>query len=568
MFAADKIKRLNRLYAVSSGINEAIVRVADESRLYLEACRIAVERGGFMTAWIGREDPLLKVLVPVARWGKDEGYIDSIRITTDAVTRGGLGPGGMSFRSGKAAVCNDIEADTRFFAFRAEALTHGYRACAAFPLKQAGKPFAVFFVYASEPLYFDQEELALLTSLAENFSFAIEAREREAQRSVMEAALRSSEARLRAVVHNVPACVKLLAPDGEVLDINPAGLAIFKAPSALAVVGRNILEFVHVADRESYRKMHMNVMAGEPSQMQVRVVDLEGATLWMDTHAVPLRAEDGTVATVLCLTRDVTQERAFHDSQLESQAEILRLNAELEQRVRQRTSQLEMANRELQAFSYSIAHDLRAPLMAIGGFSQALEGVLAPGASEKVAHYLHRMREGVQRTSEMIDALLSLAHLSRAELRWEPVDLSALALRAHESCKAQTDAAVALRVTPGMTAQGDPRLLQLVMDNLVGNACKFSATGASPRVEVTAQPGPEGETIYEVRDNGVGFDMAYAANLFGAFQRLHRPAEFPGTGIGLANVRRIVSRHSGRVWAYSRPGEGAAFYFTLGKEPA
>ena len=172
MLAADKIKRLNRLYAVSSGINEAIVRIPDENKLYLEACRIAVERGGFMMAWVGCEDPARALLVPVARWGKDDGYVDSIHITTDASTRTGIGPGGTAFRTGQASVCNDIEADTHFFAFREQALAQGYRSCAAFPLKKAGKPVSVFLVYASEPLYFDEHELALLTSLAENFSFA------------------------------------------------------------------------------------------------------------------------------------------------------------------------------------------------------------------------------------------------------------------------------------------------------------------------------------------------------------------------------------------------------------
>ncbi|MBC7601567.1 MAG: GAF domain-containing protein [Ramlibacter sp.] len=194
MLAAEKFERLNRLYAVSSGINEAIVRVEDESRLYLEACRIAVEKGGFEMAWVGLEEPGQKVLKPVARWGCDDGYVDSFRITTHTDTREGLGPGGTALRSGEAAVCNDIEAETQHFAFRREALAHGFRSCAAFPLKKYGTPFAVFFVYATEPMYFDQQELALLTSLAENFSFAIEAREKAQQRSRIESALRVSEA--------------------------------------------------------------------------------------------------------------------------------------------------------------------------------------------------------------------------------------------------------------------------------------------------------------------------------------------------------------------------------------
>jgi GAF domain-containing protein len=196
MTEAEKIRRLNRLYAVSSGINEAIVRMTDERQLFQDACRIAVERGGFMMAWVGRNDAAEGMLVPVARWGKDEGYVDAVRITTDPLQREGLGPGGTAFRTGAPSVCNDIEADSHFFAFRQEALARGYRSCAAFPLKLEGRPVAVFMVYAATPLSFDNEELALLMSLADNFSFAMEARERDAQRRSMENALRGSVDRL------------------------------------------------------------------------------------------------------------------------------------------------------------------------------------------------------------------------------------------------------------------------------------------------------------------------------------------------------------------------------------
>ncbi|MEO7643031.1 MAG: ATP-binding protein, partial [Ramlibacter sp.] len=260
--------------------------------------------------------------------------------------------------------------------------------------------------------------------------------------------------------------------------------------------------------------------------------------------------------------RDVSERRR-------SQDEILRLNADLELRVRQRTAQLELANGELEAFSYSVAHDLRAPLAAISGFAHALETELGASANPRVRHYLDRAREGVRQTGEMIDALLSLARLSRAELRWERVDLGAMARTALEDLRQrepQGDAV--LTVQDGLVVEGDPRLLQLVADNLVGNAWKFSAHQACRTITVGLHPAGDGEKIYFVRDNGVGFDMAHAANLFGAFQRLHSQAEFPGTGVGLANVRRITSRHSGRIWAESQPGQGATFYFTLGEAPA
>ncbi len=391
MLAAEKIKRLNRLYAVSSGINEAIVRIPGEQQLFEEACRIAVERGGLVMAWVGRNDPDQARLTPVARWGRDEGYVDAIRISTDPQRQEGLGPGGIAFRTGAPAVANDIEGDSRFFAFRREALAQGYRSCAAFPLKLEGRPVAVFFVYSAEALYFNEEEMALLSSLAENFSFAMDAREKDVQRQRVGQSLRASEARLRAVIDTEPECVKSISLDGRLLDLNPAGLRMIQAPDLAAVKGRLVLDFIHPEDRAGFLALHEKACAGGSGQLEVRAIGLQGRMLWMDTHAVPLRAEDGSVACALYVTRDVTERKL-------GELEILRLNAELEQRVRHRTQQLEMANQELQAFSYSVAHDLRAPLAAISGFGHVLDEELGPNPGERARHYLSRMREGAGRT--------------------------------------------------------------------------------------------------------------------------------------------------------------------------
>jgi light-regulated signal transduction histidine kinase (bacteriophytochrome) len=221
---------------------------------------------------------------------------------------------------------------------------------------------------------------------------------------------------------------------------------------------------------------------------------------------------------------------------------------------------LRSSNQELEAFSYSVSHDLRAPLGAVGGFARALELKLENHPDERTRHYLQRIQAGVGKMEQLIEALLSLAKVVRAPVNYGPVDLSALARETLEGLQMQHPGReAAVRVEEGLVAQGDVRLLRLVMENLLGNAWKFTAQRERTEIEVGRIEG----NVFFVRDNGVGFDMAYAGKLFTAFQRLHTEAEFPGTGIGLATVRRIVARHQGRVWAESRLGEGTTFFFAL-----
>ena len=244
--------------------------------------------------------------------------------------------------------------------------------------------------------------------------------------------------------------------------------------------------------------------------------------------------------------------------------EILRLNGELEERVRQRTAQLEAANRELEAFSYSVSHDLRTPLKSIDGFSHLLERAVADKAGEKGRHYLHRIRAGVRQMGELIDGLLSLAQLSREKMQGSKVDLAAIARSVAQECQERDPHRQArILIQDTMPAIGDPRLLSVILQNLLGNAWKFTSRRDEACIEVGSQPGAAHETVFFVRDNGAGFDMAYAKKLFGTFERLHAPSDFAGTGLGLATVKRIIERHGGRVWAEGRENEGAVFYFTL-----
>jgi len=246
-----------------------------------------------------------------------------------------------------------------------------------------------------------------------------------------------------------------------------------------------------------------------------------------------------------------------------AEEEILGMNEELERRVSERTEQLEAANKELESFSYSVSHDLRAPLRSIDGFSQVLLEDYSDRLDAEGKDSLRRVRAATQRMAQLIDDILGLSRTTRAEMRFETVDLSAIAEAVSaELRKSEPGRDVEFVIAPGLAAEGDPRLLAVMIENLLGNAWKFTSRHARARIEFGMLL-RDGRPVYFVRDDGAGFDMGYAGKLFGVFQRLHGTAEFEGTGIGLATVQRIMHRHGGRVWAEGEVEKGATFYFTF-----
>ena len=275
-----------------------------------------------------------------------------------------------------------------------------------------------------------------------------------------------------------------------------------------------------------------------------------GGTIYVSVTISPIRDTAGGVIGASRVARDITDRK---------RAELALARAK---------EALEAANRELEAFSYSVAHDLRAPLRGIDGFSQALLEDYGEKLDEDGQRYLRRVQESARQMAQLIDGLLSLARIGRGDTRRDYVTLGELARSVAERLKAEDpDRNVELRLAPGLMTIGDPRLLRVALENLLGNAWKFTRDRAPAIIELGCTR-KDGAVVFYVRDNGVGFDPAYAGKLFGVFQRLHTQGEFEGNGIGLATVQRIIRRHHGRIWAEGAVGEGATFYFTLNeKEP-
>ena len=318
---------------------------------------------------------------------------------------------------------------------------------------------------------------------------------------------------------------------------------------------------VHPDQRESMLAYFTQFVIGEkqPFDKEYQIVRmLDGAQRWVWGRGELMFDESGAPVRMIGTIQDVTERK-------EAAEQIKSLNTLLEQRVAERTAQLQAANQELEAFSYSVSHDLRAPLRSIDGWSQALQEDYGANLDENGVQALERVRRETRRMGQLIEDLLKLSRLSRGEMEYTELDLSLMAERIVERLRESlAERKVEFTIQPGLSARGDLHLLEIALVNLFSNACKFSSQRGLALIEF-GQTTQNGRPVYFIRDNGAGFDMAYAKNLFGAFQRMHSQTEFPGTGIGLATVQRIIHRHAGTIWAESKPEMGAVFYFTLGE---
>ena len=637
--AEKKLLHANRLYAVLSQVNQAIVRTKNREQLFQDICNIAIEAGEFRMARIELVDGESRTVQP-------------------------------AFQAGRAA---------------------GYLASATLPLRFQGKCIGALMLYSNEVGFFDADQVGLLEEVTDDIVYALDAMAFEAQKQQAESqreaaleALRESEERYRNIFNNSIEGIFQTTPEGRYRTINPAFARMFgyESPEEMTTAVTNISEqlYVHPEDRKRLIAL-MSATEGMVRDSEVQLIRKDGSQFWISINARILQDGEGNAPIIEGTCMDITErQRAERDLQILSsrnqamleaipdiimemdtnkiytwanrvgieffgadvigkeasyyfegeqqtyqavqpifnghedivyveswqrrrdgkkrllawwcqllkdefghmtgalasarditeiklaENEIRRLNEELEQRVLQRTAQLEAANKELEAFSYSVSHDLRAPLRAIDGFARIVLEEYAPKLDDEGRRLLDVIAANTHKMGQLIDDLLAFSHLSRQQTAFAPVDLAALAAAVFFELKnLEKGRRIEFKIGALPAAFGDRSLLRLVLQNLLANAIKFTRPRTRARIELAGQAG-KGENIYHVKDNGVGFDMEYVHKLFGVFQRLHGSKEFEGTGVGLAIVQRIVLRHGGRVWAKSDKGGGATFYFSLPQE--
>jgi PAS domain S-box-containing protein len=376
------------------------------------------------------------------------------------------------------------------------------------------------------------------------------------ERRRMEERLRASETRYRRLFEAARDGILILdAGTHTITDVNPFMVELL-GYARDEFLGKELWEIGVLKDAAASREAFRALQATGYIRYEDLPLQTKGGARWDVEFVSNVYAENGH-QVIQCNIRDITARK-------QAEAEIRRLNADLEHRVRDRTVQLDALNHDLEMFNASVSHDLHAPLRRIDSFVDALRDDYAERLEADGLQLIQHIGASTQRMHELIDALLALSRVSRHALAWQPMDLSALAHEiATELDHHQPTRQVDWVIAEGLTAHGDPRLLRVVLDNLLGNAWKFTATTAQARIKVGAQAAPDGTSVVFVRDNGAGFDMASVDRLFVPFQRLHREQDFPGTGIGLATVQRIIHRHGGRAWAEGAVEQGATVYFTL-----
>ena len=548
---AEILQRSNRALRMINTCNQIIIHANDESRMLADACQAMVDVGGYRLAWVGYADhDEAKSIRSVAHYVSRD-HVEDARVSW-ADTRSAQDPAGTAIRTGRMVIARDTQTHPGYEPWRRMADANGYRSSAAIPLRSDHQVLGALTVYSGEPDAFDEMESLLLAELTDNLAFGL-------------GALRTRHARnsLADIVESAGDAIVGRDLTGTITTWNDAATRIFGYTEAEAI-GRPIEMLVpsEIAG-ESARLFARLCESGVPEQIDTVRLAKDGRRIPIAQTYSPLRDGAGRIVGAAIIARDITDRRR-------AEAELVQHRRHLEELVAARTAELANANQalegaihQLETFAYSVSHDLRAPLRAIDGFSLILQEDYADKLDTEGQRLLQVVRDGATRMEHLIDDILAFSRIGRSRVKAADTDMAALVQDTlHELAPAMAERAIDVTVGPLPHVHGDRQMLQRVWMNLLANAIKFTAAKPKAAIEVGARA-ENGETIFFVKDNGAGFDMRYVGRLFGVFERLHGQEEFSGTGIGLAIVKLIVTRHGGRVWADGKLGEGATFWFAL-----
>jgi PAS domain S-box-containing protein len=556
----EALCRLNRELRAISSCNQILMRAEDEQSLLDDICRIICDDAGYRMAWVGfAENDEAQTIRPVAWAGVEEGYLAQAGICW-ADTERGRGPSGTAIRIGESSCIQDFSTYPNAIPWRDAALQRGYRSSISMPLKnERTNTFGTLTIYSSEPYAFTPEEIRLLEELAGDLAFGITVLRARIERKQAEESLRMMNERYtlatragRLGVWDWDLQKNELVWDDRMYALYGVKREDFAGAYAAWLQG------VHPDDRAASDEASKQAQRGEREyDTEFRVVWPDGSVHYLKADGQFVRDAQGTPVRMTGVNVEITELK-------KAELSINELNRDLEKRVDERTAQLKTVNKELEAFAYSVSHDLRAPLRHIDGFLDLLRARTASTLDDKSQHYMDTISDAARRMGTLIDDLLDFSRMGRKEMAAESVRLDDLLQEVIHEFDAETRGRnIDWHIDELPVVTGDRAMLHIALVNLISNALKFTQKRVQADIEIGSRHGAADEVVIFVRDNGAGFDMQYADKLFCVFQRLHTSDEFEGTGIGLANARRIIGRHGGRTWAEGKVDGGATFYFSL-----
>jgi PAS domain S-box-containing protein len=545
----EKVDHLNLVLKSIRNVNQLITKEQDRGRLIKGACDSLIENRGYYIAWVVLlgENGAPWLTAEAGLGGDFSLLLERFnRGELPRCVRGAMAKDGVFTIDEVSSECADCPLSGKY----------GGRGAISSRLEFGGKVHGFLTVALASHLVADKEERTLFHEAANDIAFALGGIEVEESRRKAEEALQESVQKFRNVFNNSSLGMSITSIDGSV-HVNRA-LSEMLGYTMEELSHLRWQDLTHPDDIEWTQKHLEQLHSGEKKTVRFikRYVKKDGALVWGDLNTVLQQDVNRQPLYYISAVMDITERKRAEE-------EVRKLNEELEQRVRDRTADLEAANKELEAFAYSVSHDLRAPLRAIDGYVRILTEDFEPHLGAEGKRVCGVIGESARNMGKLIDDLLSFSRLSRAEIQPSSIDMGTLAHSVyHELTTAESRERIDFQVGSLPGAIGDPTLIRQVWMNLISNAIKFSARKERAAIAVAAELRGT-QAVYSVKDNGAGFDMQYRDKLFGVFQRLHSPREFEGIGVGLAIVQRIIHRHGGRVWAEGAVDKGATFYFTL-----